>query len=258
MKGQAGKDDTGSSSQVYICPKGFSGDYKLLVRRVWGEVTDNKVTVELYTHFRGPKQTRQVRAIPLEKDKALVTFALADGRRTESLKDAQLATAAMAHLVMKQQQVLAQVFAPIDPGAMAALAASRNNLAAVSQANAANAANAGSPGAGGGVPDFFPIIPRAGAVGYQPVIIVLPEGTNLSATAVISADRRYVRVSCMPLFSGIAKVDTFNMSSGATQVSSNQGTGGQGYSGQFGAQGNGGVGAAQQNNAGGGGGLGFQ
>jgi hypothetical protein len=46
-------------------------------------------------------------------------------------------------------------------------------------------------------------------VGYQPIIIVLPEGTNFGATAVISGDRRYVRYSGTPLFSGIPRVTTF-------------------------------------------------
>ncbi len=58
-----------------------------------------------------------------------------------------------------------------------------------------------------------------GAVGYQPIIITLPEGANLAATGVVSADRRYVRISCVPLFSQISKVTTFNYSSG---VSSSQ------------------------------------
>lgn len=54
------------------------------------------------------------------------------------------------------------------------------------------------------------VVPTVGAVGYQPVIVVLPEGTNFSASAVISADRRYVRFSGGLMQSHISKVDTFN------------------------------------------------
>ena len=54
------------------------------------------------------------------------------------------------------------------------------------------------------------VVPTVGAVGYQPVIAVLPEGTNFSASAVISADRRYVRFSGGLMQSHISKVDTFN------------------------------------------------
>jgi hypothetical protein len=64
-----------------------------------------------------------------------------------------------------------------------------------------------------------------GAVGYQPVITVLPTGTNLAATAVISADRRYVRIAAVPLFSAIGQVQTFNYTTGATNTTSS-GSGG--------------------------------
>ena len=58
---------------------------------------------------------------------------------------------------------------------------------------------------------------RRGAVGYQPVIIFLPEGAQLSsALAVISADRRYVRFTGLPFFSGVAEVNTFNMVTGSS------------------------------------------
>jgi hypothetical protein len=50
---------------------------------------------------------------------------------------------------------------------------------------------------------------------------------------VISADRRYVRISCVPLFSAIDKVTTFNMATGTSASEANPGTGGQGYSGLF-------------------------
>ena len=38
--------------EVYVCPKGFDGTYRLLVRRVWGNVTAGKVNVEVITHYR--------------------------------------------------------------------------------------------------------------------------------------------------------------------------------------------------------------
>jgi hypothetical protein len=55
-----------------------------------------------------------------------------------------------------------------------------------------------------------------GAVGYQPQIITLPEGAQFRATAVISADRRYVRISSLPFFSTIGEVSTFNFATGGS------------------------------------------
>jgi hypothetical protein len=67
---------------------------------------------------------------------------------------------------------------------------------------------------GGGILPFM-----RGRVGYQPVIITLPVGANMSATAVVSADRRYVRCTTQPLFSTIPVVNTFNYQSGSSGTS---------------------------------------
>ena len=222
---QVGKEDTGAHTQVYVCPSGFSGDYRLFVRRVWGTLSDNKVKVAVWTHYHTDKQSAVIRQISLEGDAASVRFDLADGRRTDSLHEQQVANAATLHMAVgqqvgahlaMQQQVLAQrVFSNLDQDAMDAL----------SKALAANGATSGSM-----TSSITRTISNSGAVGYQPVIIVLPEGCNLAATAVISADRRYVRVTALPLFSGVSKVTTFNMATGAEQ-SGGGGSGGKGFSG---------------------------
>jgi hypothetical protein len=110
-------------------------------------------------------------------------------------------------------------------------------------ANSSGSAAGGNSGGANGNPlanteVAFPLPMFQGAVGYQPVIITLPEGTNLEAQAVVSADRRYVRVSCVPLFSGVPSVTTYNTSSGATSTAtSGSGTGFSGYSGTSGQTG---------------------
>jgi general secretion pathway protein D len=55
------------------------------------------------------------------------------------------------------------------------------------------------------------VIPVVGdfAAAYQPVIVVLNEGTMLNVQAVVSADRRFVRLTLVPFFSQIGDVDTF-------------------------------------------------
>ena len=55
------------------------------------------------------------------------------------------------------------------------------------------------------------LIPRNG---FRPIVTWLPTGTNFSARAVVSADRRHVRMSLAPFFSSIPRVDTFNYSTG--------------------------------------------
>ncbi|MFK7766740.1 MAG: hypothetical protein AB8B55_05925 [Mariniblastus sp.] len=55
------------------------------------------------------------------------------------------------------------------------------------------------------------VIPVVGdfAVAHQPVITILPDGTNLNVTAVVSDDRRFVRLQMVPFFSQVTEVSTF-------------------------------------------------
>jgi general secretion pathway protein D len=62
------------------------------------------------------------------------------------------------------------------------------------------------------------VIPVVGdfAAAQQPVIVVLNEGTSLSVSAVVSADRRFVRLTLVPFFSQIGDVDTFTFNGSVT------------------------------------------
>jgi hypothetical protein len=98
---------------------------------------------------------------------------------------------------------------------------------------------------------------RGGAVGYQPVISILPEGTSLFTMAVISADRRYVRITPSPMISAIGEVSTFNYASGTSGTSGQGGQGGLGGGGGGFGGGGGGFGGGGGGFGGGGGGGGF-
>jgi hypothetical protein len=137
--------------------------------------------------------------------------------------------------------ILAQQLAGmVDPSAAASLSQSRGTPRAT-----------GTPGMPG-MPFF-----RSGAVGYQPVISTLPEGTNMFAQAVVSADRRYVRITTTPLFSGVGQVTQFNSSGGGAQGTGGGGGGQQGGGmGGGGGQQGGGMGGGQQGGGMGGGGMG--
>jgi hypothetical protein len=220
----------GTCSEFYVCPQGFNGTYRFQLRRVWGEVTAGKVTVEVGAHCFGKNEVLVRKQLALEKGVAAGQFELKDGRRQAPIEQQQIANAAARQIAVRQQVLGQQLGAAVDPRSMWSLNQSRSG-------------NSNTPG-------YNPW--AQSAVGYQPVIIVLPEGTNFMATAVISADRRYVRVSCVPLFSAISDVSTFNINTGES-TQSRGGTGGQGFSGMFG----GGFGGGQNGMGGGGGGGGF-
>ena len=84
---------------------------------------------------------------------------------------------------------------------------------------------------------FAPFFLR-GAVGYQPVITVLPSGAMMTvAPAVVLHDRRDAGVSPIPTFTGIGQVNTFNYVTGSSGTSN----GGQSSSGFGGGSGLGGT-----------------
>ncbi len=76
-------------------------------------------------------------------------------------------------------------------------------------------------------PFVISVIPVVGdfAAAQQPVIVVLSEGTMLTVQAVVSSDRRFVRLTVVPYFSEIREVDTFTFtgSTTTTQDSSSEG-----------------------------------
>jgi hypothetical protein len=223
---QTNTDNGGGKSEVYVCPKGFDGTYKIAIRRVFGNVATGKVHVKVITHYRSKNCLSMEKTIPLVKDEAQVAFDLKDGRRKEAIADQQIANAAAGQMQLNaiQAQVGAQVLAQqidssVSQGAMGSLG---------------NSLNGGLNGLGGlGGLGNFPF--NRGAVGYMPKITQYPEGAFMMATAVVSADRRYVRVSPSPMFSGIGQVNTFNSFTGESGTS-NGGTGGQGFGGLSGGQ----------------------
>ncbi len=70
-------------------------------------------------------------------------------------------------------------------------------------------------------PFVISVIPVVGefAAAQQPVIVVLSEGTLMSIQAVVSDNRRYVRLTVVPFFSNIGDVDTFTFEGSTTSAS---------------------------------------
>ena len=71
-------------------------------------------------------------------------------------------------------------------------------------------------------PFVISVIPVVGdfAAAQQPVIVVLSEGTFMTVQAVVSNDRRFVRLTIVPYFSKIGNVNTFTFS-GSTSTTTN-------------------------------------
>jgi tetratricopeptide (TPR) repeat protein len=216
----------------YVAAEAFPGTYRILVRRAWGKVAADTVTATVVLHRGTDREQWQRRQIAVRADDAFVSIELPEGRRTEPLLDAQVAQDVVAQQQLGRAILAQQLAGLVDPSAAASLSQSRSGPQAT-----------GAPGM-----PFF----RSGAVGYQPIITTLPEGTNMFAQAVVSADRRYVRVTTVPLFSGIGQVTQFSTSSGGGGAGGGAG-GGMGGGGMGGGMGGGGMGGMGGGGMGGGG-----
>jgi len=206
--GDAYAADADSSSPVlsetYVCPQAFAGKYRVRIHRVWGDVAAGKVTVDVYRHLGSDKVEHERKQLALTSQDAMVVFDVDHGRRAEPLEAAQLAGA-----VERQQHVSQAVLAQqIESSSDSSILPSQSDLMRRRRG--------------------FGALGLGGAVGYQPIIQVLPEGAQMGAIGVISADRRYVRISTAPTFSTIGDVQTFTFAGSAEETDNGGGGGGGG------------------------------
>jgi hypothetical protein len=208
------------------------------VRRSTGKVNADTITVEMTMH-KGTKAEQKIRRqVPVTADEQLLTVDLPAGRRQQPLAEAQVAQDVVVQQAVGKAILSQQLASLSDPATLSALAESRGEKAEAQR-------QTGMPFFGG-----------SGPVGYQPRITTLPEGLNHSVRAVVSHDRRYVRVTATPFFSGIGQVTTFSFSGGG--AGGGMGGGGMGGGGMGGGgMGGGGMGGGGMGGGGmGGGGMG--
>lgn len=157
----------------YVCPRGLTGDYRLIVRHIQGEVVGKRALLRIVRYQGTPREMKEEFVVELAETDKVVRVSLQHGRLKE-LSALPPLHAAPAEL----------------PGAGNRVAGARAER--VRQRGAPARQLAGQP------------------VGYQPVITVLSEGVTNSALAVVSGDRRYVRLSMTPFFSTITDIASFS------------------------------------------------
>lgn len=205
------KDSSKGYTEQYTCAQGFPGEYRVRVRKVWGDVVADKVTIEVFKNFgsKNQKYEKQRISVPDDSD-AMVIFELEQSRREKPLETEKLEVA------LRRQDAISQ----------AVLA---QQLAGISDPRLAPPVRGGG-GAGNGLRDRLALAGVRGAVGFQPIIQTLPSGRQMQVTGVVSPDRRYVRIAASPSFTGIGNVQTFTFA-GAPQQGGQGGGGGGGLGG---------------------------
>lgn len=228
-----GKAASGSMKEQYVLPKGFSGDYRLIIRRMVGEVTSGKVNVAIHNHYQSDYEASLERAVKLDPQGAIVLFKLSGGRRTDDLDQHTLETLVQKKLAAKQSAV-AQHMASFVTRQPAILAQTGVGIAGDDFFGGGGVGG----GTGGGVGQNNRFNP--GVVGYSPQIEQIPSGTFLNVNHATTADRLYVLISATPNFLTITEVTTFNILGNAGNAQgAGQGGGGGGFGGGLGGGGGG-------------------
>jgi hypothetical protein len=174
--------------ETYVCPSGQSGEYRIKVKLAWGQIVGNRATLKITTHRGTPQEKVETKTLKIEEGQATATVKLEQGRRRQPRVVEDFAEARAARMAENRR-----------PSRKAP-----NRDANVRRAAAQAEFTQGNK-------------KRVGAVGYQPVISVIPEGAQLGAQALVSPDRRYVRIGVAPMFSNITDVFTFSAVGGNTQ-----------------------------------------
>ncbi|MFO0264143.1 MAG: hypothetical protein ACK53V_21145, partial [Planctomycetota bacterium] len=197
-------NNNGQTTEYYVLPKGFSGDYRLLVRRVWGQVTSGKATVTIRQNFGTENEQSETRQVNVGDKGSLVLFNLPQGRRTEPLEQIALATAVQEQFIVNRSVLAQQLDSRHSRSASADYYRSRYGQLAGGGGQFGGGQMNGPAGGGLG----------PNAVGYMPVISTIPSGAQFSVNHATTADRMYVLISTMPFFTQVTDVTTFTVAQG--------------------------------------------
>jgi len=182
------------TSETYAAAKGFSGDYKIWVERIWGKPLGNKAQLKIIRHQGTKDETEQLITIKLISNiSAPVTINLAGGRRTEAAyvpppaaqqveEDASSAGRDVGDQVLNKLRGLA------DPEVT----------------GFERGVQSGSTSAGRPVAHPVSVNPRShenDRTLYQnKVQSFVANSVDVTAQAVLSADRQSIRLSLTPVF----------------------------------------------------------
>ena len=179
---------------VYVA--GASGDYRARIQYVQGNVVGRRCQLTIIRYHGTEKEIVRKLSVSIDKPVMTVRLSLHNGRR-KNLGPMPTAEQPTGSRRRSRRSVMAQLFERMQRG----------------PGGNTDRLRAGAFGAG---------------VGFAPVVALIPEGVSLTAMAVVSADRRYVRLALAPMFNSIVDVATFSFLTGVSTGGGAQGGGGQG------------------------------
>lgn len=188
--------------EEYVCVQAASGTYELQIDYLAdsGRIVGKRCVVTIVSHTGSRLQRISRKVVSLDGPSVTIPFKLEGGRRKHLGPNPQKRPAPQGAMRLSRQQLIAQV-----------------RRAGGEPAGAGRVPAQVAGGQGGGRQSEFRL--PAGAftagIGFQPVIGLINDGVSLTARAVVSADRRFVRVSVAPFFNTLIELQTFSFQGGA-------------------------------------------
>lgn len=179
--------------EKYVCVRALSGRYSIRIRHVWGKIVGGKAILKVTKHQGTTSESVKSFTVELSQKDQVVTILLENGRREapdpkleQSNRDVSLRLFRQMPSRLKPfiDQLTPQQYATLEEFQIG-----RQNLLARQIG--------------------------VGAIGIQPIISVVNEGVTSGVSAVVSADRRYVRIGVSPVFNTIGEVFNFSVPVGS-------------------------------------------
>ena len=170
--------DQDNCYEQYVCAFGLPGTYKVRIHHAWGNVVGKRARLEVIRYQGTSNESSRTFTIPLQEDDTVIRLQLGDGRR-ENLAEIPVETSSLPLRAARNVR-LARGESPASRQAVQRFQDSRLQPAGF------------------------------GNIGFAQVVTTVSEGSTLSGSAVVSADRRYVRLSLAPVFSNLTDVFTFS------------------------------------------------
>ncbi len=182
--------DTRDTAETYVASEAFSGDYRIVVEKVWGKPLGNKAQLRIIRHQGTPQETEELVTVKMTSTVSEpVVVKLSEGRR----RDTVTVPAPAAHLALDE------VTTPLDPASeiMWKLRDLSNAERSGEQVMQGGIYSAGRPL----IRSAKPAKPtESDRLLYQNRLqSFVANSVELTAQAVLSADRQSVRLSVSPV-----------------------------------------------------------
>lgn len=178
-----------SAYEEYVCPKGYSGEYRLRIVNQGGNLVSNRATVIIQQAVGTPMAKKETLTVTLQDGDASLRLELGAGRRQQPRSVVEVNQEMLSQLQLVECRTVGQQNPQDVARVMQELSETRFNPLAQQ---------------------------RAGAFSFAPNVRILNDGTSVTAQAIVSPDRRYVRLAINPTFTSITDVFTFSILGGQT------------------------------------------